>query len=182
MKYWDSLFLLLLLMATIGFVTGQTPSSTECTQNPNSPACQDPVYTDDNSKYLHDLRASWVLNGGQPSDSGITVLHGTKAGDIDSLNSDTSSSGEKTEWFIDGAGAAGSSNFGRGTLDSSNIVLPGASGSDDVAEYLINSPNNKEAPVCGDGYQNFGDSYNCPQGHRLCGHLLGAEQSYPGRP
>jgi hypothetical protein len=92
-------FIVYFLLLVFG-VSG-APSSTECTNNPGSAACQNPDYTDDQDEYLYDLRASWVFNGGSaPDSSGPTVFHGGAAGSLTGGLDYDSASGIEKECYI----------------------------------------------------------------------------------
>jgi hypothetical protein len=134
---------------------------TECMSNSGSPACQKPVYTDNLSEYLYDLRTSWTFNNGVPDDSGPTVFEGGSAGNLKTQQNDSVSGSDKTEYFIQNPGEAGTFNFGRGNVQNTDIQITGSKkGSNPLGEYLINPPHQGE---CGDGKANVGDETTCPE-------------------
>lgn len=164
--------MLALFFASFGFSQSVT---TECTTNSTSPACQNPVFADDQDKYLFDLTSSQVFNSGTPSKDSVTLLHGGEAGNGESgilvdEKSDTVSGDTKKEYFIQGGSEAGTGDFGRGSLESSSIdVSDGLKNSDQLGEYLVNPPHtNNGNGMCGDGFTNTGgDSTTCPQDYYL---------------
>lgn len=124
------------LLLFSAFAAGDIPD-TDCTENPDAEACQQPFLTDDQDIYFHDLSASWIFNSGTPDTSSVTMLHGGQAGDLGDLSTDTADSGEKTEYFIDEPGEADSEEWGKGALDSIDLTVPGAAGSDSIGEFLV---------------------------------------------
>ncbi len=136
--------------------------STECMSNSGSPACQNPVYTDDLSEYLYDLRTSWTFNNGAPDDSGPTIFEGGSAGNLKTQQNDSVSGSDKTEYFIQNPGEADTYSFGRGSLQNNNIQITGSKkGSNPIGEYLINPPYKAQ---CGDGKIDPGETTsNCPE-------------------
>lgn len=102
----------------------QAFTDTECLEDPTEP-CQKPYYTDDQNQYLYDLRASWILSSGPPSQNSPTILHGglLRHNHADH-ESDTVESDTKTEWYIENPGEAedgAQDEFGRGTIESRDV-------------------------------------------------------------
>lgn len=93
---------------------------TECTENPDAPACQEPFYADDQAEYIYDLGASWLFAGSStPGDSDPAPFVGWKAGgeftDGISYEEDTETSGDTVDqYYIEDPGSSDSDDWGRG--------------------------------------------------------------------
>jgi len=157
---------LLMFSVILMSAVAQAPPETECTASDTS-ACQQPYYTDDQNEYLYDQDASWVLEGGTPSDSGPSSFFGALSYDTGTEGADSSSSGQLVEWFIDSPGSAegGSQNsFGRG--DQIQQTISAITDQDiqtngDGESYVVTPPNEG---MCGDGIKQGGeDPGNCPE-------------------
>lgn len=167
LQYKRIVVLAFLLLGFSGFTVAQVPDS-ECVDNPDSPACQFPLYADDQAEYLYDLRGSWVFGGiGAPTTDGPTVFEGGEAVDLgqqveqDHVNEEED---EKTEYYIEDAGEAEDGiqqGWGRGTLTSTILNIDNAKkGTGTHGEYLISPP---YQGMCGDGQRNTGGTTTCPE-------------------
>jgi len=92
----EILLVILLSVVLIGGVTAQSPPGTQCTSSDTS-ACQEPFYADDQDEYLYDQDASWVIEGGTPSDSGPSTFFGGLTNDTGNEQIDGSLSGQLQE-------------------------------------------------------------------------------------
>lgn len=174
----EILSVILLSVVLIGGVTAQPPPGTQCTSSDTS-ACQEPFYADDQDEYLYDQDASWVLEGGTPSDSGPSTFFGALSYDTGTEEIDSSSSGQLQEQFIDSPGSAegGSQNsFGRGDQIQqtiSAITDQDVKTNGDGESYVVTPPNEG---MCGDGIKQGGeDPGNCPEDAGLPNKTISGE-------
>lgn len=123
-RFIRSCFFFILVLALTGLVSG-APPTTDCVLNPDRPACQQPLYTDDQDEYWFDLRASSVFNNGEPDVEGVTLLHGGEAGSLENTQTDSVSGNQKTEYYIQDGGEADTDSFGLGSLESTGISISG---------------------------------------------------------
>jgi hypothetical protein len=120
MENWRLISIFLAMAIMFPLASGQ-PTSTECTQNSDRPACQGPVFADNQDEYYYDIRDSLILNDGQPDKYSVTALHGTQAGNLTERFSDSVNGNTKTEYYVQNTGKAGTNNFARGEINDVDI-------------------------------------------------------------
>jgi len=89
LKWVNALFILSIFVAFSVSVSAQ-PSSV-CEGKASNPACQNPVFADNQDEYFFDRRGSSILNDGAPSTDSVTMLHGGLAGNLETNSSDIQS-------------------------------------------------------------------------------------------
>jgi len=155
------------LLVVFSFVVFGVPS-TECTEDPGAPGCQQPFYTDDQSSYLFDLTSSWIFaDHSTPDDSGPTVFEG---GQVTLLgvasHSDEVFGSDYLERYIEDPGEAEDGvqeEWGRGSLTGVNIDMDDSKEADGRhGDKKVNPP---YEGMCGDGIPNTGDEETCPEDH-----------------
>jgi hypothetical protein len=142
------------------------PTTTECTNNPNSSACQKPEYIDDLSEFFIDLDASYTFENGAPSTGGPSIFYGVETrNDNASKFQDEATGNSVLEQYVENPGEAGTSQWGRGTLENTTVSLSGAE--NEFGVYGDRLLGNLNPDSCGDGIGNTGGRSSCPQDHGL---------------
>jgi len=111
------LIIVLVLLSAVGLAV---PPETDCTENPDSQACQEPLFTDDQDIFNYDLRATSDLG------TGLGVFHGGQAVNIEDerniLTEGVSSGNTKEYYTVDGS-EAGTEGFGEGDIVPNSVEL-----------------------------------------------------------